>query len=524
MVHPSAPHGTATWPPPSPTPPPAPGWAPPQPPPAGGIATVGAPARPSAPPRPRAVDPAPKRLLLLVVAAGLALELGLRGGVANLLVVAGVVLVVAALVTDGRLQQRGARMVALAALVPAACLFLRASPWLAGANLALATGLLASAIVLGRSGSAWDTTATRIARRILAALPSAFRAPADLAALAPRPSQQRADRVRRVAVAALICVPVLGVVMALLASADPVFAGFLQPDLHLGPLTGHLLFGVVLVLGCLCVVGAAATDHVDDAPAGRFGVLETLTMLGLTAVVLGLFVVAQLVALTGAGERLVEQAGLTPSEYARSGFFQLCWATALILGLLGLIRGLAHPEAVRARPVRVLAAVVPLLALGLVAVSLRRLALYDDAFGLTMLRLSVTVAASWMGVVLCLISARNAGLRADRQWVLGAAATAALALVLVADVANPEAFVVRHNVARAERGATFDGAYLATLSDDAVPAVGAELRGLEDPELASALTPALRCDDDQTGAAALNIGAARASSERLARCPNGPPS
>lgn len=467
------------------------------------------------------MDPAPKRLLALAVAAGVALELGLRGGVANLLVALGIVLVVAALITNRRLPQRSARIVALTALVPATFLVVRASPWLAGANVALVLVLLASAVVLGRTGSPWNTSVAQLVGRLLGALPSAVHAPADLAARAPRPSPQRAERVRRVAVATLICVPVLAVVMALLASADPVFAGLLQPDLHLGPITGHVLFGALLALACVCLVGAAATDHVDAAPAGRFGVLETLTMLGLTAAVLGLFVVAQLVALTGAGDRLVQQAGLTPSEYARSGFFQLCWATALILGLLGLIRGLAHHDAVRARPVRVLAAVVPLLALGLVAVSLRRLALYDDAFGLTMLRLSVTVAAVWMGIVLCLIAARNAGLRADRQWVLGAAACAALALVVAADVADPEAFVVRHNVARAERGATFDGDYLATLSDDALPAVVAEqarTRAAGETDLERALDPALRCDRTPHGATTLNLAVAEAASTRRAAC------
>lgn len=468
------------------------------------------------------MDPAPRRLLLLVAVAGLALELGLRGGAANLLVAAGIALVVVALVTAGRLPQRSGRALALAALAPAAFLVVRASPWLAGANLALVLVLLGSAIVLGRSGSIWDATASHLALRALGALPAGICAPADLAAQLPKPSPQRTEGARRIAVAVLISVPVLVVVMALLASADPVFAGLLQPDLHLGPITGHVALGALLAIGCACVVGAAAAEHQDPAPAGRFGVLETLTMLGLTAVVLALFVVAQLVALTGAGQRLVEQAGLTPAEYARSGFFQLCWATALILGLLGLIRALAHPDAVRARSVRLLSALVPLLALGLVAVSLRRLALYDHAFGLTMLRLAVAVAASWMGMVLCLIAARNGGLRAGRQWVLGASIAAALALVLVADVANPEAFVVRHNVARAERGATFDGGYLATLSDDAVPAVATALEQADDPDLARALEPARRCGEDRTGAAALNVGAARANRERDARCPGGP--
>ena len=60
------------------------------------------------------------------------------------------------------------------------------------------------------------------------------------------------------------------------------------------------------------------------------------------------------------------------------------------------------------------------------------------------------------------------GIGAARRWVLAGAALAAVALVLVADVADPEAYVVRHDVARAAQGEPLDGSYLAGLSADAV--------------------------------------------------------
>jgi hypothetical protein len=43
------------------------------------------------------------------------------------------------------------------------------------------------------------------------------------------------------------------------------------------------------------------------------------------------------------------------------------------------------------------------------------------------------------------------------------------------NLANPEAFVVRHNVAFAERTGRFDPDYLTDLSDDAVPTLVAAL-------------------------------------------------
>jgi hypothetical protein len=241
-------------------------------------------------------------------------------------------------------------------------------------------------------------------------------------------------------------------------------------------------------------------------------------MLILAAGVLGLFVVSQLVALTATGERLLSSSGLTPAEYARSGFFQLCWATGVLVAFLGLVRALAAPGVMAQRGVRLAAAGVPLLALGLVAVCLRRMALYDDAFGLTMLRLSVVAVALWLGVLLVLIAVRNLTSEGGSSWVLGASTAAALALILTADILNPEAFVVRHNLDRATGGAELDIAYLAQLSDDAMPAIVGALGDPLQAPIHQPLRPALRCEQDATGVARLNLAVARAVHERDRSC------
>jgi hypothetical protein len=150
---------------------------------------------------------------------------------------------------------------------------------------------------------------------------------------------------------------------------------------------------------------------------------------------------------------------------------------------------------------------VPGLALGLVAVSLRRMALYDEVFGLTMLRLWVVLAAVWMGCVLVMTAVRNAG-RHGGGWLLAGAGIAALVLVVGADVANPEAFVVSHNSDRAREGADLDIGYLVGLSADAVPAAAA------DPLVA----PHLPCSDEAHGVAALNLAEARAADSRKDVC------
>jgi hypothetical protein len=506
LYDPAAPPGPPADPPPGDPPPGDPPAGSPPPPPA------------AAPDRRRPIDRGTVRLVLVAQASGVAIDIGLRGGPANAVVVGGLVLATLALVTDDFVERPEARALALAALLPVAFLAVRVSPWLIAANLAAAGALAGAAICLAQSGSLLDTTPLRLVRRATAALVRAVLGLAVLRPLLPQgPSSAAAERARRLALALAITVPLLLVVVALLASADAVFAGLLVPDVELGPTLGHVVLTTIVAAGVVCAVAAARGDSDDAGPAGRFGTIEIATMLGLVTVVMALFAVAQLVAVTSAGDRLVEEAGLTPAEYARSGFFQLCWAVGLIVAFLALVRGLAAPGVLDRPAMRALAAAVPLLALGLVAVSLRRMALYDEAFGLTMLRLAVVGAAVWMGVVLLLIAARDLGVGAGRDWVVGGATIAALVVVLVADVANPEAFVVHHNVDRAAHGAELDAGYLLDLSDDALPAYA---------EALSEATPALRarlgygplCDDQLTGVADLNLSAARADDTRADLC------
>lgn len=477
---------------------------------------------PVGPPRPRRIerppaDRAPAHLLAWTVAGGVALEVGLRGGLTNAVVVAGLACLIGALVTGGRLQQRSSRRLALAALLPVAFLAWRASPWLAASNVAAATALLAAAILFDRHGSWMDTGLGDITRRFMSTIPAAATAPLVLAPLVPRSATGRA---RAVAVgrAAAVAVPVLGVVVVLLASADAVFAGIVHPNIHLGTGVGHVLAALAAMAALLGVVAMASAEPGRPVRAGSFGALEVVTMLALAAGVLGLFVASQVVALTGAGHRLVTESGITPAEHARSGFFQLCWATAILLAFLGLVDRLSAPGVRSRRAVRALGAAVPLLALGLVAVSLQRMARYDHAFGLTMLRLWVVGAAVWFGVVLVLVALRNVGVRADKRWVLSVAAAAAVVLVLVADAADPEAFVVRHDVARAADGAPLDGAYLRDLSADAAPAVAAALDRVTDPGIVTELQRASRCTDPAPGVGRLNAAVQRADRLRHRLC------
>jgi len=87
------------------------------------------------------------------------------------------------------------------------------------------------------------------------------------------------------------------------------------------------------------------------------------------------FAVAQLVALSEGGRRVIQTAGLTHAEYARTGLFQLLAVAAITLAIvLSLRAALDQPDPRIRRRFAVLAEVTVVLTLVVVFVAVRRLA------------------------------------------------------------------------------------------------------------------------------------------------------
>jgi hypothetical protein len=99
-----------------------------------------------------------------------------------------------------------------------------------------------------------------------------------------------------------------------------------------------------------------------------------------------------------------------------------------------------------------------------------RLLLYEDAFGLTRLRLFAVAIALWLGGLFALLLV--AGLAPPVRRKLAHIAVAGTALALLGfSLASPDRLIADRNVERWRETGRIDGWYLSGLSADAAPAL-----------------------------------------------------
>jgi hypothetical protein len=270
----------------------------------------------------------------------------------------------------------------------------------------------------------------------------------------------------------LIAIPIVAVLTALFASADPIFASFLTVNFDFNQVAldvFYVLVGGLAMAGLLRLAATAPVDRVDG-PLWRLGTTEALVVLIGLDIVFATFAIAQAMGASGTGAMTLRAAGVTYADYARSGFFQLLWVagiTLVVLIVFSRITGFAH------RAGRIAFVSLSQLAIALtllvVFVASTRLSLYESAYGFTMLRLYSHLFAGLIGVVFVLLALDLAGLWRGRRWFVGATSVTALALLMALNVANPEAIVVALNTDRAIATHKIDADYLRGLSSDAAP-------------------------------------------------------
>ncbi|MCF6379548.1 DUF4173 domain-containing protein [Nocardioides KLBMP 9356] len=269
----------------------------------------------------------------------------------------------------------------------------------------------------------------------------------------------------------------LGVFGTIFATANPVFGSWvdaLVPSLSFNEVVGRaflacFVFAVTLGAAYLAL-NPSQVDVLDGRrPAPLTNRFEWLVPVLVVDAVFLAFIAAQARALVGGEDYIRESTGLTYADYVHQGFGQLTLATALTVLVVWVASRRAGDGPDDRRWLVGSLGLLCVLTLLVVASALRGMAVYQDAYGFTTLRLFVDVFEGWLGSVVLAIMV--AGVAGRGRWLPRVAlVSGALALVGLAAI-NPDAWVAERNLDRYEATGKLDLRYLQTLSVDAAPVI-----------------------------------------------------
>ncbi|HXS65647.1 MAG TPA: DUF4173 domain-containing protein [Streptosporangiaceae bacterium] len=395
------------------------------------------------------------------LAGGIAFDIAAHSGYATV-AASGLILVMAvALLFSGRVRGLTARALIAAAPVLGLAFTLRSSAWVTVPTYLGVVLLLSLGASLGADGAGLSLTFPAMEARLAYIVGHIFIAPGlfkiDDQGEAGMAARKRLASVGR---AAALGVPIMLIVGALLAVADPIFRSWFD----IGPLTEHL---ILILVGAWLVAGFARAASAAE-PSPKLAAAPSLGQLGGICALYAAFAVAQAVALSGAGHRILVVHGLTYAKYARSGFFELLACAAITLLVLLGVRAFADPR----RPLLIaLSGLTVVLTITIVVVAIRRLQLYEGAYGLTMLRLACLVAAVWIGLVFLLLGSTLVPRGLPRRLFPAAMIISGLVFTAAWGASDPAVIVATTNLHRAENGHSFDDYQASFLGPDAVPAL-----------------------------------------------------
>ncbi|MBK7394375.1 MAG: DUF4173 domain-containing protein [Chloracidobacterium sp.] len=212
--------------------------------------------------------------------------------------------------------------------------------------------------------------------------------------------------------------------------------------------------------------------NIDNSIVPRFtlGTVEIAVILGLVNLLFLSFVIFQVPYLFGGMDLVQNTPDFKLAEYARRGFGELVAVSALVLPMLLATHWLIRKgNRLTENLFRVLAGVQIGLLFVIMASAVQRLVLLTGnlGYGMTTVRLYPMIFMTWLAIVFVLFGATV--LRGARQHFAWGALWSAFLILGATHVLNPDAFIVKTNIALAEQGREFDARYNSELSDDALP-------------------------------------------------------
>ena len=280
----------------------------------------------------------------------------------------------------------------------------------------------------------------------------------------------------RVLKGVIMAVPILIIFGILFSQADLAFSQFIKNfvDITITERTAQYLvllaFVFVATLSFLSYILfpkqiQTSIREQSDVAVNRGRAIEVLVFLGLICALFAVFIGFQITYLFG-GETNITNAGFTYAEYARRGFWELL--AVAMLSLLVLLASEKYVGIESKRDKRFLIPAIILIAeVGVVITSaFKRLSLYIDAYGMTILRFYVVGFIILLSVLFVLLAVKFIKSK-EEQFFAAGSMLSVTAFLIVVNIISPDAFVVKHNIEQHDRTGKIDVSYLRELSPDA---------------------------------------------------------
>jgi hypothetical protein len=279
----------------------------------------------------------------------------------------------------------------------------------------------------------------------------------------------------------LLALPVIALLTALLASADPIFSTRLEGFLaffKLEKLGEYVLRAIYIVCLGFLLLGVflySLTASQEEKLIGLekpwltpfLGWIESTIILGSVDLLFAFFVTVQFQYFFG-GNANIHIQGYTFAEYARRGFSELVAVAfislLLFLGLSGIVKrtGQRQRNSFTGLGIGLVSLVIVIL-----VSAFERLLLYEAAYGFSRIRTYTHVFMVWLGLLLVVTIVLEM-IQHPRTFAL-AAVLITIGFGLTLNFINVDGFIARQNVSRALQGYDLDSAYLVSLSTDVTP-------------------------------------------------------
>ena len=306
----------------------------------------------------------------------------------------------------------------------------------------------------------------------------------------------------------LITLPILIVFLFLFSSADLVFNKYcvaIIDALFSVEIFIKLYFVIIVALVFIGVFYYSFQEHNEIFVADQFktkssnhNIIETLILFGSINALFLAFLIVQFKYLFFGGDNASVQ-GFTYAEYARSGFFQLITIAVISFFLIRFTEKTSLQNSGEySRAFKFMGGALIVQVIVVMASAFKRLALYEDAYGFTELRLYSHIFTVLLAVGFVLLLYKLLVNHREDRFAFGVFLSVVATLAMI-NLINPDSFIAKKNIERFVSSGKLDIDHLTrSLSEDSVPEAIQAMNLLSTDELSKGRIAAILYKKQQT--------------------------